>query len=337
MTVNTPVGILLVGYDIDSPSLTFAIETPPAHGALGAIGAPNCSPSGAGSICTATAIYTPNANYIGADSFTYSSYDGSLTSVPATVSLTVNPLSQTDLVMTNVTPNSSTVNQGGPLSVTDTVSNLGAASGGLRIAYHLSSDAVYGNGDDVAIPTVRVVISLAKGTSSTGTTALLVPSTTPPGSYYICAMADSLNQVAESNESNNTLCSSIQVTVPPPDLIISALSTTATTATKGHSFSISFTIKNQGGSKAGGFMTGFHLSTDADYGGGDDVPVNQTLSLPSLGVGANYSNGAFGLVVPSTTPSGTYYVCGMTDKNNAVAESDEGNNTNCTGTMITVP
>jgi len=74
-------------------------------------------------------------------------------------------------------------------------------------------------------------------------------------------------------------------------------------------------------------MRGFHLSTDSDYGGGNDVPVNQTLSLSSLGVGASYSNGASSLGVPSTTPSGTYYVCRMTDLNNPVAESDEGNNT----------
>jgi hypothetical protein len=103
---------------------------------------------------------------------------------------------------------------------------------------------------------------------------------------------------------------------------------------KGHSISVSFKIMNQGGSQAGGFVTGFQLSATANYGGG--IPIGQTVSLPSLGVGASYSNGTFGLVVPSTTPPGNYYVCGMTDTGSTVGESNEGNNTRCTTTTITV-
>jgi hypothetical protein len=242
-----------------------------------------------------------------------------------------------DLVMTAVTPNAPTVNAGATLSVTDTVSNQGLTpSGAFRIAYHLSTDAVYGNADDVATSTVRVVTSLAAGASNTATTSLMIPATTPGGTYYLCAMADSVKQVVETNETNNSLCSSIQITVPPPDLVLGSLRTGATTVAKRTSFPISFTIRNRGGSPAGSFVTGFHLSSDANYGGADDIPVKPTLSLPGLGAGAGYSNGAFPLVVPKTTPSGTYYVCGMTDTGDTVAESDESNNTRCTGTTITV-
>jgi subtilase family serine protease/pimeloyl-ACP methyl ester carboxylesterase len=246
-------------------------------------------------------------------------------------------VTQPDLIMTAVTPDAATVNAGATLSVTDTVRNQGlVASGSFRIAYHLSTDTVYGNGDDVAISTIRVVTGpFTAGATSTATTSLSIPSTTPGGTYYLCAMADSVYQVAESNEANNTLCSTLQVTVPFPDLFISAISTGATTVTKGTKFSLSFTINNQGGSMAGGFVTGFHLSADTNYGGGDDIPISQTLSLPSLGTGAGFSK-LLSLVVPSTTPSGTYYVCGMTDTGLTVAESVETNNTNCTGATITV-
>jgi hypothetical protein len=498
---NTEMAITLSATDVDSASLTFAIVSAPTHGTLSGIAILGCTPSGGGSTCSAKVTYTPNLNYNGQDTFTFTANDGVLDSNVATVSITVRAtfnlsvdkagsgrglvisypagiscgatcsapfnsgtvvtlrafprlgseiagfsggcvsttpttcktilnrnrtvtatfisvptftfsvssdgtgggtvtsspagincgttctaiynsgtivtlsaapdsssilsgwsgactgtgactvtmdadksvtatfthVTQPDLIMTDITSNAATVNQGASLSVTDTVSNLGTASGAFRIAYHLSTDAIYGNGDDLAISTVRVVTSLAKGASSTGTTGLLIPSATPPGVYYVCARADSLKQVAEADEGNNTLCSSTQVTVPPPDLIVSSISTGATTVAKGHSFSISFTIENLGGSKAGGFLTGFHLSTDANYGGGDDIPVNQKLSLPSLGMGGSYGNGAFGLVVPSSTPQGTYFVCGMTDMNNTVAESEEGNNANCTGMAITVP
>jgi len=55
-----------------------------------------------------------------------------------------------------------------------------------------------------------------------------------------------------------------------------------------------------------------------------------------LAIGAT-SAGSTALTVPSSTSSGTYYVCAMADSGNAVAEGDETNNAACTGTTIIVP
>jgi photosystem II stability/assembly factor-like uncharacterized protein len=254
-----------------------------------------------------------------------------------TANFTLTSLTQPDLVMTAVIPNASMVNQGGSVSVTDTVENQGsAAAGAFLIAYHLSTDPFYGNGDDITISTTRVLKSLAPGASDTATTSLDIPYSVPAGLYYLCTMADSDNRVDEADETNNTRCATLRVTVPQPDLIISKLATGAVKVTKGRAFRIGFTITNQGGSTAGPFVTEFHLSTDAMYGNGDDVPVTQTLSLPKLGGGDSFSKPSFPLVVPKTAPSGTYYVCGMTDAGFAVAESDETNNTTCTSTTIIV-
>ncbi len=72
---NTPKAITLAGSDVDGDSLTFLVGTGPAHGSLAG---------------TAPALtYTPGAGYSGADSFTFTTYDGQLSSVPATVSITV--------------------------------------------------------------------------------------------------------------------------------------------------------------------------------------------------------------------------------------------------------
>ncbi|MBI3597589.1 MAG: tandem-95 repeat protein, partial [Nitrospirae bacterium] len=89
---DTPVTITFSATDIDSPSLTFVVVSPPAHGTLGAFGTPICTPSGLGSSCTAQATYTPSADYNGPDSFTFSAYDGLLNSTAATVSLTITPV-----------------------------------------------------------------------------------------------------------------------------------------------------------------------------------------------------------------------------------------------------
>jgi hypothetical protein len=247
-------------------------------------------------------------------------------------------VSQPDLVMTNVAPNALTVNQGGTLSVSDTVRNQGAVSTpiGFRVGFHLSGNNVFGDSDDVTITTNRVVAALSNGASSTGTTGLLIPSTIPPGVYFVCAKADSLSQIVETDETNNTLCSSIQVTVPLPDLIVSALSTTTTTANAGGVASVTNTILNMGGSKAGTFVVAFHLSTNAVFGDGDDIVSTTTRTIGSLGIGAT-SSATNSVQIPATIPAGSYYICAKADDGNSVAESDETINTACTATTITVP
>jgi subtilase family serine protease len=243
-----------------------------------------------------------------------------------------------DLVMTDVTPNAGTVNAGATLSVSNTVENTGAVSAGnFSIAFRLSPNTIYGDGDDVVITTARSVSSLAAGASNAATTNLTIPSTIPAGTYYVCAMADSGGTVIETNENNNTFCSSIQVTVPLPDLIISAISTSATTVAKGANFSLSNTVLNQGGSTAGSFVIAFHLSTNTTYGDGDDIAITQTRSVTSLGVGATNTVPTTTLTVPLTTPSGTYYVCALSDSTDIVVEGDETNNSSCTTSTITVP
>ena len=75
---DTAVNVVLSGSDVDGDGLTFAIESGPAHGSLSGTGA--------------TRTYTPDPDYHGPDSFTYTASDGLLTSSPATVSITVTPV-----------------------------------------------------------------------------------------------------------------------------------------------------------------------------------------------------------------------------------------------------
>jgi hypothetical protein len=67
--------VVLKGEDLDSDTLNYTIVTPPKNGVL----------SGTGSTIT----YQPNANYNGADSFTYKVNDGELSSLVATVNIAI--------------------------------------------------------------------------------------------------------------------------------------------------------------------------------------------------------------------------------------------------------
>ena len=75
---DTPVSVVLAGLDPDGDSLTYSIVTSPSHGSLSGT-EPNMT-------------YTPNANFNGQDNFTFKLSDGTLNSVPATVSLMVSPV-----------------------------------------------------------------------------------------------------------------------------------------------------------------------------------------------------------------------------------------------------
>jgi hypothetical protein len=75
---DTSANIVLTGTDVEGDALTFTVASNPAHGTLSGT-APNL-------------VYTPAANYFGADSFTFTVSDGPATSGPATVAITVTPV-----------------------------------------------------------------------------------------------------------------------------------------------------------------------------------------------------------------------------------------------------
>ncbi len=80
--VNKPLIITLTGTDPQKNDLTFAVQTPPAKGTLGAFDN--------SSVDSAAVVYTPNPGYEGKDHFTFVANNGYHDSAPAVVSIVVN-------------------------------------------------------------------------------------------------------------------------------------------------------------------------------------------------------------------------------------------------------
>ena len=85
---DTPTAITLAGSDVDGDDLTFAVATPPQHGTL----------SGSAPDLT----YTPAADFNGSDSFTFTADDGTATSTPAIVSISVTPVNDAPVATADV-------------------------------------------------------------------------------------------------------------------------------------------------------------------------------------------------------------------------------------------
>ena len=78
---DNSVTLTVSGSDADSDPLTFAVATPPANGTLSAFTVVNST--------TSTVDYSPNTDFNGNDTFTFTANDGQTNSAPATANITI--------------------------------------------------------------------------------------------------------------------------------------------------------------------------------------------------------------------------------------------------------
>jgi hypothetical protein len=165
---NTGTAIALQGSDANGDYLLYTILSQPAHGTL----------SGSGK----NVIYTPAANYTGADSFTYNVSDGASASAAATVSITVSSPNRAPVISSgaSASPNPAGVGQAVSFSVAasdpdgDALSygwNFGDGSGGngANVSHVFASTGTYN---------VAVVALDGHGNSASSSVTVTVLSTT---------------------------------------------------------------------------------------------------------------------------------------------------------------
>jgi hypothetical protein len=209
---------------------------------------------------------------------------------------------------------------GDVISVSNTVQNIGsAAAGAFRVGLYYSIDSACTTGDTLMAS--RALGGLGAGASSAANTPATIPAGANPGTAYVCAIADDLGQVAESNEGNNTAFDDI--TIVQADLTVPALGAPAI-ASPGGSITVSNTVRNDGTAPAGAFRMGLYLSSDANCTTGD-VPLGNR-ALAGLGTGVSSAANTV-VTIPAATALGAYFVCGIADDLAQVTESNEGNNT----------
>lgn len=97
----------LSGTDQDEDALTFIKTSDPDHGTVTIDSA------------TGAYTYTPEANYNGPDSFTFKVSDASLSSAPAAVGITVNPVNDTPVALSDTVTTDEDTAYTGTLTVTD--------------------------------------------------------------------------------------------------------------------------------------------------------------------------------------------------------------------------
>jgi subtilisin family serine protease/subtilase family serine protease len=207
---------------------------------------------------------------------------------------------------------------GGSISVTDTTVNYGSvAVAASSTGFYLSTNSTVDAAD--AFLGSRAIGELLAGGTSTVTTALQLPAQITPGNYYVIAVADWNNAVAETIENNNTRYDGMPI---GGDLQVSSLSASGGGVANGP-INVTDTTVNQGAPLPQS-ETGFYFSMNSTFDAADVFLGSR--SVPALGTSAT-STVTTPLTVPAGTPPGTYWVVAVADRNLALAESIESNNT----------
>jgi len=123
-------------------------------------------------------------------------------------------INQPDLTVTALSSGTKSVKRGGSLKLSSTVKNQGTlASSSFVVQFAISTNSTIGDGDDILLTPQRTVSSLRVGQSSTASTTVTVPTSTPAGTYFVGALADFTKLISESREDNNTAVTAATITV----------------------------------------------------------------------------------------------------------------------------
>lgn len=238
-----------------------------------------------------------------------------------------------DLTVQGATVSPTAAVAGGSISATSQVYNLnGGTATSSNLGYYLSTDNILSTNDILlGSATGGALIS---GQSSTRYSTLTIPASTTAGSYYVLFAADYLNDVTESNETNNVTSVSITVQPASPDLIIQSATLSSTLVQAGNALSFTCYIYNQGNSPASNSSVGFYLSTDAILDASDALLTSQYGATLNAG-GSSYRSTT--AAIPSTTAAGTYYILFAADYQNQVAETNETNNVTAVSFTVAPP
>mgnify|MGYP006277650723 FL=1 len=246
-----------------------------------------------------------------------------------------------DLVVTDLTLGSTTWADGDTITVGWTLENIGGSNAiNSESALYISTDSNITTGDTQLLRDTSTGIMNPGETNPEGEpgsfTLDLAALGVGPGTYYVGAHADILDEVSESDESNNVSpirTVTIEDPTPPPasdpDLVVTDLTLGSTTWADGDTITVGWTLENIGGSNAINSESALYISTDSNITTGDTQLLRDT-STGIMNPGETNPEGEPGsftldLAALGVGP-GTYYVGAHADILDEVSESDEGNN-----------
>ena len=195
---------------------------------------------------------------------------------------------------------------GAPFTLSAAVRNAGnKSSAATTLRFYRSTDATITTSDrEVG---TDALAGLAASGSSSQSLDVSAPST--PGTYYYGACVDAVT--SESDTTNN--CSSaVQIKVPEPDLVLAVPTVSNSAPAAGATFTLSATVRNDGGEASAVTTLRFYRSTDATITT-SDTPVGTgavAVLAPSEAGSQSATSSSQSARLSATAAPGTYYYQG---------------------------
>jgi hypothetical protein len=219
----------------------------------------------------------------------------------------------TDLTLDGISAAGSAVS-GGSFAPSATV-RVSSASRNVKVTYVLSKDSISGNADDIPLGTAT---AWALGSDASGASASTAPSPAfripvgiATGTYRLLAIVDPHDQVAETNETNNTMVGPA-ITVMSPELRATLVAGSSPTLRAGASGRALLRLTNPGGATVSHtYAVRLYLSKDKALSSDDRLFSTRRISV-SVGT---HRTAALSLpyTLPRNAPLGTRYLIAAAD------------------------
>ena len=231
--------------------------------------------------------------------------------VADTASLSIRTPAVADLTVSSLTTNKSSYVGGETVTVTARIRNQGTAS--------VSSTEVTLSSAYITSIT-KTTGYISAGGTATVTFTFTAPTLSNDTTVRLMATADPRNRITELNESNNSRGVSIRVEGSLPDLTVSSIATDKVAYEAGDIVTATVTVSNIGKRTVSSATVRLDIS-----GVG-----TQSKTVSSLGANGGNRTLNFTFIAPTALTEQTITLTATIDPNNAVRESNEGNNSRTT-------
>ncbi|PJC36953.1 hypothetical protein CO046_03255 [Candidatus Peregrinibacteria bacterium CG_4_9_14_0_2_um_filter_53_11] len=225
------------------------------------------------------------------------------------------------------------IDQGEVYTITNTISNRGSVSTGRtgRISYYLRPSGVGEDYSGTYYVGYRTFNAINANSTTQVSFSYTIPNDLAPGNYTFYYWIDSLQQIAESNESNNKFTRALTVNARAQlsDITYANASLTDNSVYPGDSTTLSLQVRNngQGAANDSGHVRYYISRSNPSYSDGNSIGNDSFGTLQASGSGSNTSSESISYTVPEGTASGTYYFSFWVDNLDEITnESSEGNN-----------
>jgi len=235
--------------------------------------------------------------------------------VPFTVQVAT---TQADLLPQSIAVTPATVTAGSMITVSYTVRNQGGTN---APASHTKIQIKNPSNVEVAAP-VFSTSAINASSSVNESRTITIPSGSAAGTYNVFVIVDNNSEVTQSNTTNDLSAAvpfTVQAAGTPADLLPQSIAVTPATVTAGGTITVSYTVRNQGGTNAPASHTKIQIKNPSNV----EVAA-PVFSTSAINVGSSV-NESRTVTIPSGSAAGTYNAYVIVDNNSEVAQSNTSN------------